>query len=603
MAFKLKWPVQSDKIIEHFLQNEEYWSGFQYEGTDGATHNYPGNYGISIEALFKGNVTACADGTVAAISTPGDRPPEGNTITIEHETDDGTFHTIYCHLFKIAVEEGQAVSAGDVIGKADSSGSVIGSQLRLVVKKVGATEAGETEYQTPDGRTIKLMNDIVDPADYLDPAPDERFAQKARNVTTFRDNLNIRRGPGTNFGILYTATKGDELDVLGITKEGDWYKIYHNDQEGWAFAEYVDFVGDAASLDEVEYVYTVEVQKPDHPLRGIHDGEPRYPDRHGASEWMIANGQRGWAVDMVYCLSADNLDKTYPDGYGHFHNTDYTAAVRAGVNVILRWNFSYAKSEGGGGTFGDPANDDRLIEWMARGIKNTKGVWGHIIGNEPNRAGENHDYGGPGNIGTPITAERIARIIKGVKQRVGPEHRISPPALDGTNTESYFAYRKPIDVPNNFYNALIDSLDVGDVDWIALHGYSRGSRDNPANDAKFGNAPLDWQFFGFRMWEPFAEILRSKGPDWERLPIVITETNHLKVGGEWNAHNHNGWDNNQDAANWIRSAYEYIREWNNKPTEQYVHGLVLYRLSMDEWELENKGILLDALKESGENAL
>ncbi|MEO0560674.1 MAG: peptidoglycan DD-metalloendopeptidase family protein, partial [Chloroflexota bacterium] len=569
----------------------------------GEAHTMPGNDGISIEAIFKGEVTACADGTVVDIQTPGDLLPNGNTITIEHAVDDATYHTIYCHLFKVGVQPGQAVSAGEVIGKSDSSGSVIGSQLRLIVKKVGATEAGETEFTTPDGRTIKLMNDVVDPADYLNPTPEERFAERARSVTTFTDNVNLRRGPGTNFGVLGIGRGGDELEVLGVTEAGDWYQIMYKGQEAGAYAEYVDFIGNKSSLEVVEYVVTIPVQKPDFPLRGMHDGEPRYPDRDGAAEWMVKNNQRGWAVDMVYCLGADNLSKTYPEGHGHLHNTDYTYAERAGVKVILRWNYSFAKSEGGGGTFGDPSDDDRLIGWMARGIKNTKGVWGHIVGNEPNRAGENHDYGGQGNIGTPITPERIAKIVKGVKALVGPEHRISTPALDGTNTEAWFAYRKPIDIPNNYFSAILDHLEVGDIDWVALHGYSRGSKDTPENDAKFGNHPLEWQYFGFRMWEPFAQILREKGPDWERLPIVITETNHLKVGGEWNANHHNGWDNNDTAATWIRSAYEYIRNWNHEANDQYVHGLVLYRLSMDEWEIENKGVLLDALKNSGENPL
>jgi hypothetical protein len=603
MTIQLQWPVDSKRIIEYFLQNSEYWGNFEYTGIDDATHPYPGNDGVSIEATFKGDVVACADGVVKVVELPGDVRPNGNTVILEHKTDGATYQTIYCHLFKIGVVVGQGVKAGEVIATADSSGSVIGSQLRLVVRKVGASAGGETVFQTPDGRSITLMNDTVDPADYLNPAPEERYAQPARTASTFKDDLNIRSGPGTNFGVMYTAPKGDELAVQGISEDSKWYKILHDEREGWGFTEYIDFVGDEAELDVIEYVYTVPVQEPDFPLRGLHDGQPRYHEPDSAAQWMVKNGVQGWAVDMAYCLDPNLLDKLYPDECAPQASTDYTYAANAGVRVIIRWNFSFAKSEGGGGTFGDPSNDDRLIEWMARGIKHSKGVWGHIIGNEPNRAGENHDYVGGGNIGTPITPQRIAHIVKGVKKLVGPDHRISPPALDGTNTEAYFAYRKPIDVPDNFYKALLDALDPQDVDWIALHGYSRGSQDDPANDAKFGNAPLLWQYFGFRMWEPFAQILREKGPDWERLPIVITETNHLKVGGVWNAANHNGWDDNSDGANWIRKAYDYVQRWNQQPNDQYVHGLVLYRLSQDEWEIENKPGLLGALRQSGENPL
>jgi hypothetical protein len=601
MAFQLQWPVASRKIIEHFLQNTEYWSSFSYAVADGSNHTYPGNIGISIEALFKEDVLACADGVVESIETPGDVRPDGNRITLKHETDSGTFFTTYCHLFSISAQVGQSVSASDVIGRANSSGSVIGSQLRLILVKEGATDAEETHYQTPDGRSITLLNDVVDPADYLVPAPQDRYAQRARAVSTTTDNVNIRRGPSTRFGVIRTAKAGDEVEVLGINNEGDWYQLKHKGNEGWASTDFVDYVGDADALPTVEYIIKVPLFKPNHPLRGMHDGEPRYPDRKSGAEWMVENGITGWAVDMVYCMGPEHLDKTYPDGAGQQHNVDYSYAEQAGVKVILRWNYSWAKSEGGGGTFGDPKNDERLIQWIARGIQNTRGVWGHIIGNEPNRAGENHDYGSVGNIGTPISPQRIARLVKGVKALVGPEHRISPPAMDGTNTEAYQAYGKAIDIPNNFFSAIIDNLEVGDIDWVAMHGYSRGSKDDPANTAKFGNAPLEWQYFGFRMWEPFAKILRDHGPDWERLPIVITETNHLKVGGSWNAHAHNGWDHSPEAAAWIRKAYDYIQEWNHADNDQFVHGLVLYRLSMDEWELENKPLLLDALKQSGES--
>ncbi|MGV2435621.1 MAG UNVERIFIED_CONTAM: hypothetical protein LVT10_12745 [Anaerolineae bacterium] len=215
-----------------------------------------------------------------------------------------------------------------------------------------------------------------------------------------------------------------------------------------------------------------------------------------------------------------------------------------------------------------------MIHFIGRGIKNTKGVWGHIIGNEPNRAGENSDYENRHNIGTPIRPERIAKIIKGVRKIVGSGHRLSPPALNGTNTESFQKYGQEIDIPNVFYSKLIDLLLPTDVDWIALHGYSRGAGDAPSNTKKFDNFPLEWQFFGFRMWEPFADILRKKGLDWERMPIVITETNHLKRNcrGGWNDAQHNGWDD--DAHDWIQSVYDYIRKWNQQPTEQFVHGLV-----------------------------
>lgn len=597
MSFKLKWPIDSDKIIEHFSQNTDYWKDFTYQAADGTEHALPGNDGISIEAPFKGTVTACADGTVAAVDTPGDVRPNGNTVTIEHSADGTTYTTTYCHLLQVDVQAGQAVKAGDAIGLADSTGSVIGSALKLIVRKTGATAAGETAYTTTDGRSINLLNDTVDPADYLDPAPAERLTvPPGPAVSVFNDDdVRVRMGPGTNFRILFERHKGDKVEVLGVSEDKEWYNIQIDGGTAWTYATFVDYAGDPASLPTVEYVIQVPITKPDHPLRGMHDGAPQWGD--SAAAFMFQQGTRGWAVDMVYCESEDNLDKLYTK-----HSLDYTPYEAKGIRVILRWNYSYAKSEGGGGTFGDPSNDKRLIQWIARGIKSSKGVWGHIIGNEPNRAGENHDYGSNG-IGTPITAKRIADLVKGVKAEVGQEHRIAPPAFDGTNTEAWFAYgRDDQYLPHRLWSDLIDLLDVGDCDWIALHGYGRGSLDDPANDQKFG-PPLENQFYGFRMWETFADILRQKGPEWERLPIVITETNHLRKGGRYSEGHPIGWDNDVNGVNWISKAYEYVRQWNNKPNDQYVHGLVLYRLSQDEWHLNDKGLLIQAMKDNGENPL
>jgi hypothetical protein len=52
---------------------------------------------------------------------------------------------------------GQEVSAGQVIGKADSTGASTGSHLHLTLKRDGATERGETIYP----------KDVIDPTPYL----------------------------------------------------------------------------------------------------------------------------------------------------------------------------------------------------------------------------------------------------------------------------------------------------------------------------------------------------------------------------------------------------------------------------------------------------
>ena len=87
--------------------------------------------GIDIDANHGDSIVATADGVV---KKAGWQSSYGKVVILSHK--DG-FETLYGHLSKITVEEGEEVKVGDVIGKAGSTGRSTGTHLHYEVMKDG----------------------------------------------------------------------------------------------------------------------------------------------------------------------------------------------------------------------------------------------------------------------------------------------------------------------------------------------------------------------------------------------------------------------------------------------------------------------------------
>ncbi|MCI8348898.1 MAG: SH3 domain-containing protein [Firmicutes bacterium] len=73
-----------------------------------------------------------------------------------------------------------------------------------------------------------------------------------KGTVSDKAGLNVRKGPGTDYSVLYALSYGETFDVLATTndKAGEkWYRIYARGQEGYVIAKY-------AKVEETDdYIY------------------------------------------------------------------------------------------------------------------------------------------------------------------------------------------------------------------------------------------------------------------------------------------------------------------------------------------------------------
>lgn len=140
--FYMLWPTDYPVITQAFGANPQIYKRF----------GMPGHEGLDIRALTNTNVYCCASGTVYEVHTNPKDHPYGIHVRVRHK--DG-YRTVYGHLARAMVSVGQSVDAGQVLGKADSTGASTAAHLHLTLERDGATARKETKY----------------PKDVLDPTP------------------------------------------------------------------------------------------------------------------------------------------------------------------------------------------------------------------------------------------------------------------------------------------------------------------------------------------------------------------------------------------------------------------------------------------------
>ena len=119
---KMAWPLPGYSTIS---------SGFGYRSNPFGGSGREYHNGIDIPAPRGTNIVAAYDGQVAWSSYSSSA---GNWVGIDHGNG---YYTIYMHMSKRSVSEGQMVKKGDVIGLVGSTGRSTGNHLHFSVRKDG----------------------------------------------------------------------------------------------------------------------------------------------------------------------------------------------------------------------------------------------------------------------------------------------------------------------------------------------------------------------------------------------------------------------------------------------------------------------------------
>ncbi len=131
--FFFRRPISVDEVNWPL---EDYRYGAIQEGSD-VVHS-----GVDIDAPAGTPVLAAGDGRVIwagyglLLGNPNQKDPYGLAVAIRHDFGYQNEHlfTIYAHMSKLSVTDGQAVTAGDVLGEVGSTGNTTGPHLHFEVR-------------------------------------------------------------------------------------------------------------------------------------------------------------------------------------------------------------------------------------------------------------------------------------------------------------------------------------------------------------------------------------------------------------------------------------------------------------------------------------
>jgi LysM repeat protein len=355
----------------------------------------------------------------------------------------------------------------------------------------------------------------------------------------------------------YTVKAGDSLGAIA-------FRFYNDATRYWVIAHFngirnpaLIHVGQQLLIPEPVTMGQLPAGESPY-IFGIHD--------RGGESLMADKGKKGWVL----------VTEEIGHNPAEMSGGNYSALENAGFGVIVRLNNGYHQGANFPGTIPESGPNGQTYQDFAVRCGNfaehSSGCHIWIIGNEMNYQVE---WPG-GSNGQPLTPARYADCFKRchaeIHGRPGHENdQVVLGAVAPWNPHTTY----PGNERGDWVKYLADLLALlgNKCDGIALHTYTHSPEPSKIRSPKRMDPPFDDRYFEFWVYREFMEAIPAS---MRGLPVYITETNNQ--GSD-------PWD--EENTGWVRAAYAEIDRWNQKPTNQRIRCLILYRWSRDDqWSLQ-----------------
>ncbi len=113
------------------------------------------------------------------------------------------------------------------------------AQAQAAQATTDAAQGSQVVTQPPAEQPATEQPAAEQPAPPAEPTATETPAPPADPAVVTNQGMNVRSGPGTNYGVIGSATAGQRFIVTGKNPQGDWWQVNFNGQNGWVFGPLV----------------------------------------------------------------------------------------------------------------------------------------------------------------------------------------------------------------------------------------------------------------------------------------------------------------------------------------------------------------------------